>query len=177
MSNFRQGAESIKRLAVQLQGIVELATELEAIGSIDQAKNEALAVTAQANKERDAALTRLKKVNAEIETVEKNTVKVIVDATNTAESIQAAAKAEANSLLDDARKKSSAIVSSADANAQLALASVYSKIEDGQKKLKELTETLADLEKSTAAAQANADSAEARLAKVQEQIAILRTFN
>lgn len=95
--NTSNAVESIRRLAMQYQGMIEAADTLEALGSLEQATDEAKAAQAKASSELAALTTDIQKANAYLVDLQNEASRVIEISKAQAESIINAASIEADS--------------------------------------------------------------------------------
>jgi cell division septum initiation protein DivIVA len=119
MSAFNKAVGDIRRIAEQFKGIIELADELDKVGSLQQAANEAksahtmnVAMVNKAKEEHAAAIVLVKEANEKAQ-------KMVSDATS-----------EADSLVKEAMDRASGIVVNGQAEGKKILTGVYNKKAD-----------------------------------------------
>lgn len=157
MSSKQRAFEDLKKASAMFRGLYEAAEELAAIGSIEQAADEANARLAGLQKSESDALVRLSAVDAELmgkqaalEAVMRDTrerereqkeraSEAATAAAATLKDAQDAAKQEGLRILTEARTKADGIVSAATDRAAL----VGAEIIDGQNRLDELNKQFA----------------------------------
>lgn len=108
MSDKQTAAASLRRMAVQYQGILEAADALEALGSIENATKEAVSAREAAEKARDVAKETLASFIAQADKIKEECTTLVVTANADAASILNKAKQEAGAVIADAVEKSSA---------------------------------------------------------------------
>lgn len=170
MGNKMQAAESIRRLAVMFQGMVEAADTLEAIGSLEQATGEAQAARAKAEAARDAVLGEVRNAEQSIKNARADAQTLAENARGLAAQIERDATEEGRRIIADARDQVSQERLAAKGQLDQQLAAVRREIEQAGKRLVDLQGETAKARADADAANELRDEAQAGLDKVQEQI-------
>lgn len=122
MSQFNEAADAIRRVAKTLEGFKIAAEALESIGSVDNAAKEAQAALAKAIGERDTAIEQLALAQSTLLDVRNESASLRKEATEQAERVVLAAKAEAEAeaqrVLDQAKQQAQDIAAAAKAKVQ-----------------------------------------------------------
>ena len=157
-------AESLRRMAVQQQAMIEAADMFDQIGSIKS-------VTSEANKERDAALAEvakakdaMAKAKEKTAALEKQADEILANAHATAAEVVS----QANLQMEKAGKDAAALLAGAEANAKndaaalneatkAKLKATEKEITDAETKLVELAKQIEDLEANEADARIKLD--------------------
>lgn len=173
MSKYHQAADTLKREASRYAALNEAAKALDEIGSLDQAateaKSRAIANTAEADS-----------IRADIDKL-KISAKKLADAQaekqKEADNIYAQSIAEANAkhyiIVAEAQAKAEKIASEAKIVAEQNIQTLSTQIESMDATKVELLNNIAILIQNSVIANADADAAERRLAKVKSSIAQL----
>lgn len=163
-------AESIKRLAVQFQDMVAAADALEAIGSVEQATQEAIAARAIAENDRDRALKERDEAKAAIKKHKDDAAKLLSDAKESGTAVIAQAESNAAKMIEEAKAQALAIVQAAQSQANDVVSGVSSKVLTEQLRLDAITKEIADFIAQRDNAEVEAKAAQAKLDKVQDTI-------
>lgn len=131
-NKYIQASDSIKTIANRFKGIIELATALEEIGSVDQAAKEANADLEKARKERDAFVAKfdaeMTAAKGELALSQAAADKVLSDAKKEAAELKqktlAAAEKKAASIVESAQSTSDRIMSELAASKAAGLAEI-----------------------------------------------------
>ena len=164
-------AESIRRLAVQYQAMVEAADALESIGKLEQTVRQATKQAADATAEMDGAKAELAVVKADVTKAKAKAAEIAAEANVKAMEILAEADRKAQAIIDGANSEAATRLAKADiAKAKQAedLAAQISNLTSAKLRLEQDVNAL---NVANAAAQAEAVAAEDRIAKAQAKIA------
>lgn len=170
MSNKSTAAESIRRLALQYQDMVEVADFLESAGSQETMVAESKKAAQAANDERDLAIEGAKQAKVLQKQAQAEADDIIRIATQKAAEIEANSMRQANKLLDEAEAKANFVRVTAQAEADGMVSKAGTDVETLNSQLAGLQATVAELEKNRAKAEQAADSAKSKLDAVQESI-------
>jgi cell division septum initiation protein DivIVA len=163
-------AESIRRVAVLFQNMVEAADMLESIGSLEQAKAEADAARAAAESARNNAIVEAEKVAQEVNAANLESASVMASARKDAESVLTDAKAKADALIAAAHRDADTLIVAASSDASKAADAMTTQIAQMRSTLELIDAATADsLSKKAEAEQAAAD-AQAKLESIQDAI-------
>lgn len=113
MSAKFKAVDDIKKLGKFLSGISEFASELEKVGSLEQAANEAERRIEQLKKEEAKAIAELDKVSSELSKARASVESMIEEAKKSAELIESSGKAKANAMVEEANAHVAAISNNA----------------------------------------------------------------
>lgn len=163
-------AESIRRVAVMFQNMVEAADMLESIGSLEQAKKEADAARVAAEAARNSSIVEAEKVAQTVNAAKTEAAELIADAKFKASDLEVGAHAKADAIIADAQRAADAIVADSAGAASQAVAEMTAQIVQMRLTLATLTEEVAKAKTDKEAAEADTDAAQARLASIQEAI-------
>jgi len=97
-----QAVEELKRFAVQLQGIMSLTDDLEKLGSMEQAVQEAESLVTQKQAEAQAMVAKVEDARAQIKEAEKEAAEIRNEAKMQAETLLANAKEGIEALQEKA---------------------------------------------------------------------------
>lgn len=163
-------ADAIRNLAVQYQAMVYAADALQAIGSLEQAANEAQAATDDANARRDQALQDLDNAQQAVSAAKEQALSILAEARDTADQTVIAAKSKAETIMANANQQGQIAIDAAAAKANGLVSSVSGKVDDLTAKAQQLGSDIAELEAKRDAAVADAQAADDKLAAVQSKI-------
>lgn len=166
-------AESIRRLAVQYQSMVEAADALESVGKLEQTIAEATKARDAAVAEAEAAKDELKAAKDEIKAAKDKAADIVAKANEQALAKLGEADQKAQSILDGAAAKANEIVAGATVSADQQKAAVAGQIAELTSSKLKLEQDIAGLNAAGEAKKKEADDIESRLAKAQAQIAKL----
>lgn len=173
MADYSNAVQTLKRLAVQYQGIVDAVELVEKLGSIEQATAEAArardaarAELATALRDRDAAFVALEGARKEAEDVK---------AAAAAEVVSARAKAESDAalVLANARARVDEIIGEANARANAAHEAQTLRADLLEQEIGAMEQSAIAAREASAKANADADTAAKKLSDIQAAIAKL----
>lgn len=173
MSSKSNAAESIRRLAVQYQQMVEAADLLDSIGSLEQAAAEAKKAAEAARADTAAARAEADKAKAEAKKSKEKVDKILSDADGEALAKVQEAEIKAQGIVADAKAKAEQITNKAAVDVADATAGVAGRVAELTTMRLRLEQELAALQNDIDAKKAEADDVEKRLAKAQAQVAKL----
>lgn len=173
MASKSTAAESIRRLAVQYQQMVEAADLLDQIGSLENATKEAEKARADAVAEAEAAKADTAKAKDEAKKAKDKVAAIIAEAEGKALEIVQAAEIKGQEVVASAVARADAAVSKAAVDVADATAGVASRVAELTTTKLRLEQDVASLQNAISAKQAEAEGIEARLAKAQAQVAKL----
>ena len=153
-------ASAVRKYAIRYEAFMELAAELDRIGSLERAEGEAKVRLDAARKEVEEVEQRLKDSSEQLRTAEIAAVEIIASAKVDAEMTAEAAKLSAESLLKEAESAAKLVLDGAQLEAQHIALEASQKVESVQaasgviersivtmnKRLEEKGAELADLE-------------------------------
>lgn len=175
MSDLITAAESIRRLAVQYQGMLQAADALESMGQIEQTTAEALKVQADAIAGRDAVLAEIADIKASanegirISTAQADSI--IQDALSKASGIVESSTGTAKTMLDQARTQAEQIKADAQALADSNTATLQSQIANLIASRDSLTADVGALNVTLDASQTALAASESKLSAIKAAIA------
>lgn len=138
MSTLQDAADELKRFSVRMRAILLVAEELDRIGSIDQAANEAQSRLDRARVLETEAKASIGQAQETAAGIKAQADQALVDARVEASGIIEAAKAAAKKLSDDAKAKTDKRIADASDRA----ASIDAQTETKSAELLKLTETI-----------------------------------
>lgn len=169
--DYQNATNTLRRMALQYQGIVDAADVLEKLGSLDTATKESIAARDAALEARDRAIEAQKQADLDLEAAKSAAEKVVAEAHTEAEAIVAEARDGAARVVADAEALHAEVVGAANREANQAHEQQYVRAALLDEEIKRL---YAQAESAAAArdkAVADADAAAAKLAQLQAMIA------
>jgi len=170
MSNFTTAAETIDRLAVQFQGIIEVAAVLKQVGSLENAAAEykkqaddALVAAQEAQIDLDAISEKVAAANESVSTI-------VDDASARATEIISQANGRAQQILDDAAEKGAKMIAEAQESTNATVQRAHSEIADLTNQIDWLRGELKDIGSDRDKIQAEATAAQEQLDGIKAQI-------
>lgn len=166
-------AESIRRLALQYQAMVEAADALEAMGKLEQSTREAGAAKDQAEADRNAALADLKKAKDDVKAAQLKVVDIVARANDQSTAILQEADQKAQAIVDGGAVKANEMIAAAADTVQAQTNAIAGRVAQLTATKVGLEQDVAGLNQAAAAKVVEVEELEKRLAKVQAQIAKL----
>ena len=171
MSNLSNAVEQVLALAAQQQGIIDLANALKSIASIDNATDEAKARLATAKADEAAATADLASINDQISYAAEKRDNLLAQAQSAADSIIAAAKADAKELSDNAVAAAGDSASAAKALADQIKATATAEAQDAINQAAKATAEAAAADELVQAANQELADLQTKIAAAKAQIA------
>lgn len=169
-------AQQLRKVANFLQGLIQAADDIEAIGSMEGATAEAKAALAVAERDRDSALAELAdakaKGKAAVASAQAKADKILADAEAAAKEKETRILSEADSLVSSNLSMASRQAAEMVAKATKAAAAWDLETTDMMKKCNAMAAEVADLESKRALAQAEFDKLTKALDKIKSQFRI-----
>lgn len=173
MSDKIKAADAINRLAQSYQAVIDAAALLREIGSLDQAKDEAVKAREVADKEAAEAKAEAKKAKDVVKKAKDDADQIIDGAVIEAKEILANADLDVERKIEDAKLRGESIISAARVMADRVTGDIATEAKRTEDRLKELQFNCSTIEASIADKLKMCDDIEARLAKAQAQVAKL----
>lgn len=168
--DYANATQTLRRLALQFQGIVDAADYIEKMGSLDTAAKEAQAARDKALAERDRALDAQKQADLDLEAAHAEAARVVADAKTEAETLIAEARDGAKLIVADAQESADQIRASANIAANEAHAQQLVRAQLLEDEITGLAARVSALRGETADAEAQAKTAADKLAQIQAAI-------
>lgn len=170
MANANDAAEAIRRLVLQNEQLGLAVSILDEFGSFENAVVEAKRRCAAANAEADAAQETLNAAKQAVKAAKQRADDILAKANTIAEDVQQAAMSKSNDILTSAKMQAEQIKADAQTVADARVNGVSSQVSQLTEKKAVLELDIGDAQARRSAANALAEDAEVRLAKVKEQI-------
>lgn len=173
MIDLNAAGELIERFALQYQQMQALSDALKEIGSIENAKAEAIRARVQAEADRDAALIDLSKAKSGAKYAKDKAAAIIGDAESKAAAILADAEGRASQVSIDAQSRADDLIAMARTQASNILADAGNQVATSAQAMNDaiarrdaVLAEIADAEDRAAKAQKQLDALRARLAAI-----------
>lgn len=173
MADFTTAAESIRRMAVTFQGIIQVADALAEIGSVQQAVDEANKAVEVARKDKAAAESEVAAAKASLAMVQEKAADMLDVAQKQGQAILASAAKVAIEAKDEAEAAAAGTVLAAKAEAGRLMAGRDEYLVAFHEQKDKLMKEIAAMDVEFAGKSAAVSGLEARLAKAQASIAKL----
>ena len=173
MSAYNDAALALERQAVKYEGLMAAAKTLREIGALDQAAKACQAEAAVAKKELDGLQADIKKAKADLKSQNEKIALAAEEAKIKVDGLLAGADYEAKARIDAATEVAEQIKAAAKAEADIYLASSRKKAEKLAAEKMTLEQQISANLDALAAQKAEAEDLEKRIAKAQASIAKL----
>jgi len=170
MSDKIKAADAINRLAQSYQAVIDAASMLKEIGSLEQAKDEAAKARAAADKEAESAKAEAKKAKDAIKVAKEQADKIAADAQDYADKLIAEGAARAKQVAEKCQADCNDMISKATVDASAAKAAAVAEYKQVQDDIARAKEVLAEILSKQDAAVASAEDAEKRLAAAMSKV-------
>lgn len=158
MSAKQRAVEDIRKLGRMFKGLMDVASELEHMGSLEQATSELMAKHHQADAEAKVQVAKLEAAKAEVDAAQKSAIEILEKAEAKAAEVVQSASDRAAKMVVDAEVNSKALVMSA----QVRQAGIEEEVKKGIADLKSLGEQIIEKQGVIAELQAQIDQLKAK---------------
>ena len=168
--NFQNASDTLQRLALQHQGLIDLGQAIQDLGGLANAKDELTAQVEKLRSDVEQAKLDLDVSKAEVTKAQEYAKGILDAAASNADGVLTDAKARAQEIVDGAHEQASLVSFNATARANEETAKLTYTLSALQSKADDLQAEILDLQAKRDAVSDQATSAEQKLAAVQAQL-------